>query len=43
LGGLSVPVISPQTLLKNKQATGRPKDLSDVIELKSWLDSEKPH
>lgn len=38
--GLSIPVISPQTLLKNKQATGRVKDASDVIELKSWLDSQ---
>ena len=39
LDELSVPVISPETLLKNKQATGRPKDLPDVIELKAWLES----
>lgn len=36
-GGLEVKVISPVTLLKNKQATGRPKDLVDVIELRKLL------
>ena len=40
LDGLVVPVISPRTLLKNKQAAGRPKDLADVIELKAWLRSQ---
>ncbi len=37
LGGLEVQVISVATLLKNKQAAGRPKDLADVIELKKLL------
>ena len=41
LDGLTVPVISPRTLLKNKQAAGRPKDLPDIIELKAWLRSQK--
>ena len=40
LDGLTVPVISPRTLLKNKQAAGRPKDLTDVIELEAWLRSQ---
>ena len=40
LDGLVVPVICPRTLLKNKQAAGRPKDLADVIELKAWLRSQ---
>ncbi len=39
LEGLSVPVISPKTLLKNKRAAGRPKDIADVIELEQWLRS----
>ncbi len=37
LGGIEVKVISVATLLKNKQAAGRPKDLADVIELKKLL------
>jgi hypothetical protein len=40
LDGLAVPVISPQALLKNEQAAGRPKDLPDIIELEAWLQSE---
>ena len=39
--GLKIPVISPATLLKNKQAAGRPKDLPDIIELEAWLRSQK--
>ena len=37
LGGIEVKVISAATLLKNKQAAGRPKDLADVIEQKNLL------
>lgn len=37
LDGLTVPVISPATLLKNKRAAGRPKDLLDILELEAWL------
>ncbi len=37
LEALSIPVISPETLLKNKRAAGRPKDIADVIELEAWL------
>ena len=37
LDALTVPVISPEALLKNKRAVGRPKDLVDVIELEAWL------
>ena len=40
LEGLTIPVISPRTLLKNKQAAGRPKDLPDIIELEAWLRSQ---
>jgi len=40
MDGLTVPVISPWTLLKNKQAAGRPKDLPDIIELEAWLRSQ---
>lgn len=35
---LWVPVISPQMLLRNKEASGRPKDLLDANELRIWLD-----
>ena len=38
--GLTVPVISPASLLKNKKATGRVKDQPDVLELEAYL-SEK--
>jgi hypothetical protein len=34
LGELRVPVIDRQTLIRNKSATGRPRDLADVEELK---------
>lgn len=34
--GLRVPVISRRHLLRNKQATGRPKDRADVV----WLEEE---
>ncbi len=37
IDGLRVPVISPEMLLKNKSATARDKDASDVVELKAWL------
>ena len=37
---LSVPVISPELLLKNKLASGRPKDLADAEALRQWLFSE---
>jgi len=37
LDAMTIPVISPETLLKNKRAAGRPKDLPDVIELEAWL------
>ena len=35
---LAVPVISPEMLLRNKQAAGRPQDLADVEQLSRWLD-----
>jgi len=38
LDELWVPVISPQMLLRNKEASGRPKDLLDANELRIWLD-----
>lgn len=37
--GLSIPVISPERLLKNKAATGRSKDAVEVLELQTWLTS----
>lgn len=37
LDQLSIPVISPELLLKNKIASGRPKDQLDAIELRTWL------
>ena len=41
--GLRVPVISPELLLKNKQSTGRNKDMVDAEELQKSLalDSEE--
>lgn len=36
---LLVPVISPELLLKNKEATGRAKDQLDANELRIWLRS----
>lgn len=38
LGGVSVPVLGRAELLRNKRATGRPKDLADV----AWLESDEP-
>jgi hypothetical protein len=38
LDGILIPVISPETLLKNKKSSGRPKDLADVFELEKWFD-----
>lgn len=38
LDGLEIPVISPEKLLQNKQASGRAKDLADAEELRAWLD-----
>jgi hypothetical protein len=35
IGGTPVPVLSLQDLITNKRATGRPKDLADVV----WLES----
>jgi len=40
IDGITVPVISPASLLKNKKATGRIKDQPDVMELEALL-SEK--
>jgi hypothetical protein len=40
LDGLTFQVISPATLLKNKRASARPKDLPDIIALEGWLASE---
>ncbi|WP_229360957.1 nucleotidyl transferase AbiEii/AbiGii toxin family protein [Fuerstiella marisgermanici] len=37
---LLIPVISPKTLIKNKRAAGRPKDIPDILELQTWLESE---
>lgn len=37
IDGLTVPVISPASLLKNKKATGRMKDRPDVLELEAFL------
>ena len=37
IDGLTVPVISPESLLKNKKATGRLKDQPDVLELEAYL------
>lgn len=35
INGISVPVIGRDELLKNKRASGRPKDLADV----AWLEA----
>jgi hypothetical protein len=40
IDGLLIPVISPETLLKNKETTGRSKDAADVLELQTWLASQ---
>ena len=39
IDGLLVPVISPELLLKNKIAAGRPKDIADADELKALLEA----
>lgn len=39
LDGLSLRVISPEMLLRNKEASGRPKILADAVELRAWLNS----
>lgn len=39
MDGLTVPVISPELLLKNKESTGRAKDMADAEELRIWLES----
>lgn len=36
IDGASVPVIGRQELIKNKKASGRPKDLADV----AWLEQQ---
>ena len=41
LDELPIPVISPELLLQNKEASRRPKDLLDATELRAWLDKEK--
>jgi hypothetical protein len=35
LGGLDVPVIGREALLRNKRAAGRPRDLADIAELEA--------
>ena len=37
VGDTTVRVISPELLLKNKEAAGRDKDLADAAELRAWL------
>jgi hypothetical protein len=41
LEGLNIPVISPRLLLRNKESTGRPKDLADAIELRRMIEEDK--
>lgn len=41
LDGLSIPVISPESLLKNKLASGRARDLADAAELKLLLEADR--
>ena len=38
LEGLRIPILAREDLVRNKRATGRPKDLADV----AWLESEDP-
>jgi hypothetical protein len=44
VGGISIPVIGVSALLRNKKATGRPKDLADLawFEAKMQNPSEDP-
>ncbi len=37
VAGLEVPIIARRHLLRNKRATGRPKDLADA----AWLEGEE--
>ena len=37
VGDVNIRVISPELLLKNKEAAGRDKDLADAAELRAWL------
>ena len=37
INGISVAVIGREQLLKNKRATGRPKDLADVASLEDFI------
>ena len=37
IDGMQIPVIGKTQLLVNKKATGRPKDLNDVL----WIESEE--
>ncbi len=39
LDGLPIRIISPEMLIRNKEASKRPKDLADAVELRSWLQS----
>jgi hypothetical protein len=38
INGISVSIIGREQLLKNKRATGRPKDLADAAWLEEWGD-----
>ena len=40
LGGIQVPVISREDLIKNKRAAGRPKDIADAIWLEQTADDD---
>lgn len=40
IDGMAIPVISPELLLKNKESTGRDKDVADARELRLMLESE---
>lgn len=39
--GITLPVISPDLLLQNKLASGRPKDLEDAEQLRHYLDANE--
>ncbi|MCA9057895.1 MAG: nucleotidyltransferase [Planctomycetaceae bacterium] len=41
IDNLRIPVISAETLLVNKRASGRPKDLADVEELMAYVRSRQ--
>jgi hypothetical protein len=41
IDGIEVPVISRADLIRNKQATGRPKDAADLTLLRE-LESQQP-